>query len=380
MTVREVFEVLYSPVNAFKKISEKPDFKAVLLVLVLIIASMMISQYVVASKLLLENRAPESDDWTEALTNQHSWVSNGELSVDDADYQMGNLDGNHSITSSALTETSIWMHVLDIGSINCSEEAGYIDLFFWVKWSHEAELAPSSGTLKLFSGSEDSYFESDVTSLLASSGEWTNITLSVGSDQGWTLTDSPDWQDITGIEFRLDWSSSANVTMKIDALFFRKYSSPLATGEFAALLPTILLEVVLNVAMNWILWAGILMIVAKLFNEELGRWNVFFVIIGYSFIATVVYTLVTVAPLSTLPMLNVPLDSNAFNALFDASWRFLPAYQLVSYIPIIGEVWITALGAIAIHTMKEEITWSKAATIAAVAFAIRFLLRLFLGF
>jgi hypothetical protein len=380
MTVREVFEVLYSPVNAFKKIIEKPDFKAVLLILVLVVASMMISQYVVASKLLLENRAPENDDWTEALTNQHSWVSNGELSIDDTDYQMGNTNGNHSITSSALTETSIWMQVLDIGYINCSEEAGYIELFFWIKGSHEAELAPSSGTLKLFSGREDSYFESDVTGLLASSGEWANITLNVGSDQGWTLTNSPDWQDITGMEFRLDWSSSANVTMKIDGLFFRKYSSPLVTGEFAALMPAILLEVVLNAVMDWILWAGILILVAKLFNEDLGRWNVFFVIIGYSFIATVVYTLVTVAPLSTLPMLNVPLDVDAFNALFDASWRFLLAYQLVSYIPVIGEVWIAALGAIAIHTMKEEITWSKAATIAAAAFAIRFLLRLFLGF
>jgi hypothetical protein len=293
---------------------------------------------------------------------------------------MGNTDGNHSITSSASTETSIWMQALDIGSINCSEEAGYIELFFWIKCSHEAELAPSSGTLKLFSGSEDSYFESDITALLNSSGEWANITLNVGSDQGWTSTNSPDWQDITGIEFRVDWSSSANVTMKIDGLFFSKYSSPFVTGDFTALLPFILIELVLNVAMNWILWAGILILVAKLFNEDLGRWNVFFAIIGYSFIATVVYTLVTVAPLSTLPLLNIPLDVNAFNALFDASWRLLPAYQLVVYIPIIGEVWIAALGAVAIHTLKEEMTWSKAATIAAVAFAIRFLLRLFVGF
>jgi ABC-type protease/lipase transport system fused ATPase/permease subunit len=136
---------------------------------------------------------------------------------------------------------------------------------------------------------------------------------------------------------------------------------------------------VLDFAMNWILWAGILILVAKLFNEDLGRWNVFFVIIGYSFIATVVYTLISVAPLSALPPLNVPLDANAFNALLDASWRPLLAYQLWLYIPILGQVWIAALGAVAIRVMKE-ITWSKAATIASVAFAIRFLLSLFLGF
>ncbi len=378
LVVREVFEVLYSPVNAFRKIIEKPDFKGVLLVLVLVISSMIISQYIVASKLLLENRTPENDDWTELLTNQHNWTSNGSPSIDETDYKMGNSDGNHSITSSVLTETSIWLKITDTGSINCSE-TGYNELFFWIKWTHEEGLSPSLGTLKLFSGSEESYFESDITGLLKSNGEWTNATLNVGPDQGWTSNNSPDWQSITGIEFRLDWSSSANLTMKIDGLFFRKFSSPLITGEFSILLPSLLIQLVLNFAMNWILWAGILILVAKLFNEDLGRWNIVFIIIGYSFIVTLVYTLVSVVPLSTLPILNVPLDADAFNALIDVSWRPLLAYQLWLYIPVIGEVWIAALGAVAVRLMKET-TWSKAATISAIAFAIRFLLRLFLGF
>ena len=376
---REIVEVLYSPVKAFRKIIEKPDFKAVLLILVLAVASMVVAQYVASSKLYLENRLPENDDWTESLATQHSWVSNGSPSLDETDYQMGNTDGNHSISSSVLTETSIWMKIVDIGSINCSEEAGYIELFFWIKWTHDAESSPSSGTLKLFSGSEESYFETNLASLLGSSGEWANATLNVGSGQGWSSNNSPDWQSITGIEFSLDWSSSASLTMKIDGLFFRKFSSPLITGEFGLLLPSILIQVVLNLAMNWILWAGILILVAKLFNEDLGRWNVFFVIIGYSFIAAVVYTLVNVVPLSTLPPLNVPLDLDALNALLEVSWRPILAYQVWLYIPIIGEVWITALGAVAIR-VKKETTWNRAVTIAAVAFAIRFLLRVFVGF
>jgi hypothetical protein len=374
---REIVEVLYSPVNAFKKIIEKPDFKAVLIILVLVVSSMVVSQYVLASKLYLEKRLPENDDWTESLTNQHNWTSNGLLSLDAADFKMGNTDGNHSISSSVQSGTSIWMNITNIGSVNCSREDGYIELFFWIKWINDAE-SPSSATLQLFSGS-DSYFESDITNLLASSGEWTNVTLQVGQDQGWTSNNSPDWQNITGLEFKLDWSSSANQTMKIDGLFFRKYSSPIVTGEFDAVMPSVLLQVVLNFAMNWILWAGILMIVAKLFNEDLGRWNVFFVIFAYSFIVTVVYTLINVVPLSTLPTLDVPLDTNALNALLDASWRPLLAYQLWLYIPVIGEVWIAALGAVVIRVMKET-TWSKAATIAVAAFAIRFLLSLFLGF
>jgi len=380
LVVREVFEVLYSPVKAFRKIIEKPDFKGVLLVLVLVVSSMVISQYVFYSKLFIEDRLPENDDWTEALTNQHNWVSNGSPLIDETDYKMGNSDGNHSISSSVLSEASIWLKIMDIGSINCSEETGYNELFFWIKWIHEAESVPGSGTLKLFSGGEDSYFEYDrITDVLNSSGEWTNTTLKVGSDQGWISYNSPDWQSITGIEFRLDWSSSANITMKIDGLFFRKYSSPIISGDFTGLLIPISLQFVLNFAMNWILWAGILIIVAKLFSEDLGRWTIIFTIIGYSFIATVVYTLVSVIPLSTLPLLNVPLDVNALNALLDASWRPLLAYHLWLYIPIIGEVWIAALGAVAVRLLKET-TWSKAASISIAAFAIRFLLRLFLGF
>jgi hypothetical protein len=364
---REVIEVLYSPVKAFRKIIEKPDFKAVLLVLVLVVSSLVISQYVISSKLFIENRLPENDDWTEALENQHNWVSNGLLSEDEADYKMG----NSSVTSSVPNATSIWLKITDFDSINCSE-TNYIELFFWIKWTHEEGVSPSSGTLKLFSGSEDSYFESDITSL-SSSGEWANITLKVGADQGWTSNNSPDWQNITEIEFRLDWSSSANLTMKIDGLFFRKYSSPIITGQFSAQLPFIILQHVLNFVMNWVLWAGILMIVAKLFNEDLGHWNVFFVIIAYSFIVTVVYTLISAVPFSTLPPLNVPLDADAFTALLGTSWSPLLAYQLWLYIPLIGEVWIAALGAVVVRLMKET-TWSKAATIAAVAFAINYFL------
>lgn len=378
MVVQEVFEVLYSPVKAFKKIIEKPDFKGVILVLVLVISSMLFVQYVASSKLLLENRNPEDDTWTETLLNQHNWTTNGILSTDAIDYMLGNLEGNHSIVSSASGETSIWLKLMDIGSVNCSE-AGYKDLLFFIKWTNDAELVPISGSLRLFSGGENNYFEyGNLVDLMLSNGNWANVTLNVGSDQGWTLKNSPNWQNITGIEFQLDWISSSNLSLKIDGLFFRNFVSPFATGAFESIILPIAFQVMLTFATNWILWAGLLLIIARLFQEDVGRWNVFFVIIGYSFIVSVVYTLISAIPLSTLPVLNVPLDPVALNAMLEVTWRPLLAYQLWLYIPIIGEVWLAALGAIVIRQIKET-TWSKAATIAAVAFAIRFILRLFFG-
>ena len=377
LVIREVFEVLYSPVNAFRKIIKKPDVKGVILILALVIISTVIVQSIVYSKFFLENRMPENDDWTESRVNQHYWISNGLLSLDETDYQMGNTDGNHSIVSSVQAE-SVWMQTTDITSIDSSEETGYAELFFWIKWTHEEESAPNLGNLKLYSKGENSYFETNITSLLAPNGEWTNVTLNIGPNQGWTTTNSPDWQNITSAEFNLEWSSSANLTLKIDGLFFRKFSSPALTGEFSSLLLPILVEALLTFAINWILWSGILIIIGKLFQVDLGQWQVLLVIIGYVFIATFVYTLITAVPLSTLPPLNVPLEAGAFNAMINKVWGSLPAYQVWLYLPLIGEVWIASLCAIVVRVMKD-IPWSRTATIAVVAFGVRFLLRLFLG-
>ena len=371
---REIVEILYSPVKAFRKIIEKPDFKGVLLVLLLVIASTVVFQFVYNSKQLYENRAPENDDWTEALTNPHSWVSNGLPSLDDADYEMG----NSSVTSSAPNATSIWLNVADFDSINCSGEKGYNEMFFWIKWVNEAETVPSSGTLRLFSGSEDSYFESIITEFSSSSGEWTNATLKVGSDQGWSSTNSPDWQNITGIEFNLVWLDSANLTMKVDGLFFRNYVSPIEALGFSVAMFSLFVSAAFSIAMNWILWAGVVIIVAKLFGEDLGRWNVFFVIIGHAFIVAAVYTLVSALAFSSLPVVSLPLDYDLQIAVFNELWLPNLAYQVGTLILWAGEVWIAALSAVVIRLMKNT-TWGKAATIAALAFAVRFVLRLFIG-
>jgi hypothetical protein len=375
LVVREVFEVLYSPVNAFRKIIEKPDFKGVLLVLVLVISSMVAAQYVGDPKYLYENRAPKNDYWTEAPTNQTRWLSNGLPELDNADFQLGNKDGNHSVTSSVLTETSIWLKLTDIDSIEISEETGYKELFFWIKWINENGLAPSSAKVKLFSGSENSYFESDITALLASSGEWINVTLKIGPDQGWISSNSPDWTSITGIEFRLDWSSSADLIMKIDGLFFRNFLTTIEMGQFGAGI----VYGIIHVGMNWILWAGILMIVAKLFQEELGQLNTVFIIIGYVFMVTFVTNIASAVAVSTFPTMTWLLNATATNyyPLDIELWFSNITYQFTSF--LIGEAWITALSAVAIRLMKNT-TWGKAATISVVAFAIRFILRLFLGF
>ncbi|PVX24824.1 MAG: hypothetical protein CW691_06375 [Candidatus Bathyarchaeum sp.] len=374
MVGREILEVLYSPVNAFRKIIEKPDFKGVLIVLLLVISATVALQFVYNERQLYENRAPQDDLWTETLTNPHIWSSIESASLDTQDYQMG----NGSISSSVMDSTSIWLKILDIDAINCYEETGYNELFFWINWNNDAGAPPTSGTLKLFSGSEDSYFETDITNLLPSSGEWGNTTLNVGPNQGWASNNSPDWQNITGIEFTLVWSDSANLALNIDGLFFRNYITSIEAAGLETAILYILFSVTFSVGINWVLWAGILFIVSKLFGEELGKWNVVFVIIGHAFLATAVYTLVSTLIFTSLPILTMPVESDLQVAAFSETWLPNLAYQAGTLILWAGEIWIAALSAIVIRLLKD-ITWGKAATISAVAFGVRFILRIFFG-
>ncbi len=379
MGVREVLEVVYSPVKAFKKIIEKPDFKGVLLVLALVIFSMVVVEYVAASKFLLETRMPDDDAWTESLSNQHSWVSNGALSLDDTDYKMGNTVGNNSVISSVSSSTNLWVQIIDIEPLDCSDDKGYKELFFWIKWIQENGSFPNSGaTLRLFSGSENNYFEFDLTGLLSSSsGEWTNVTIPLGPEsQGWDSTNA-DWKNITGLDFRMVWSISTDLAMKIDGLYSRKYVSPLETGAFSGAIIPILMSSAVSFSMNWILWTGILLVVTKVFREEVGPWTVFLVIIGHVFIVTGVHTIVGAVSLSTLPSLNLPLDDGAYSSLHEMLNPYL-AYQVWLYLPLVGEVWTALLCAIVIRLLRG-IPWGRAASISLVAFILRFILRFFFG-
>lgn len=364
MGALEVFKVLYSPVTAFKKIVEKPDYKAVLLVIGLILLSEIAGQYVLASRLTFETRTPDDENWTESIT---IWASDGSLALDILDFMVGNA----SVRVSASDKPSIQISTTSLGSLDCSGETGYVDLFFWISWEHGNGVPPSSATLQLFSGSAAKYFEVDLTDhIFASTGEWQNITVSLGPEsQGWNRFNS-DWGNVTGLDLHLGWSAPANVTMKLDGLYFRRYVPPIETSSIS--LSIIALNSALLFFIDWTLWSFILLIVAKVFGEEVGQWNVFFFIIGYAFMATVVVNLVNILSLSTLPALQVPLDVD-FPALINQFWAPHAAYQVWMYLPLIGRAWITFLCAIVIRSLRE-VTWGKAVSISVLAFVIRFVL------
>jgi hypothetical protein len=74
----------------------------------------------------------------------------------------------------------------------------------------------------------------------------------------------------------------------------------------------------------------------------------------------------------------MPFDPDLQVAAFTDTWLPNLAYQVGTVILWVGEVWIAALSTIVIRLMKN-INWGKAATISAVAFGLRFVLRFFFG-
>ena len=382
MPIREVFEVLYSPREAFKRIVKKPDIKGPMLILLITALVTAGAQYISASKMLFENPTPETDSWTEST---FLWTSNGVLQKDP-----DCIVGNYSISSSVSNGTRIWMKLNKIGSFDLSGKPEYRGLTFRIMWAHQEDKPPSSNaTLKLVSYEENRYFEYDLRSNITSlKNKWANLTVFSGSEQGWTPVNSPDWKSITGLEFQLAWSSSnaANLTMKIDDLFMGKYVSPLESDILNIMLINALTGSATDFIVRWILYAGLLLLLIKIFGGETGLWRVLFNAVGYAFAVTMIYIAVDALLISTLPPLSFPLRAwspvageeeigfTLWNQIIQSNWRNTLAYNLRYYLPYVIHTWTVALGSIAIH-FTHELTWKKAVPISAMAYLMLIFLK-----
>lgn len=382
MFARHVLEVLYSPIKAFEEIIKKPDVKEPLLILVLVLFATVGAQYVTASRLFLQARTPVNDEWTELAEYISLWTFNGNVSTSE-----DRVVGNYSVESSVSNNTHVSLKIANIGPFNCSGNTGFEGLSFRIKWTHENATYPSSNaTLQLLSGTENGYFELSLVNSLEPSDKWANLTVVTGSENpNWTLIDSPDWKNITGLRFMLSWSTrdSADLKMRIDDLYFLSYVPFLETDSFRNLITPSLIDATIVFFINWVIYAGILLVTAKLFQENTGPWKVFFTVIGYAFIVTVVYILVSAILISTLQTLELPMKTwppttveefDALQVLIQERWHPALAYQFGALLPYIADGWIGLLFAVPIRSVCGT-TWKKALGISVIASVLGFFVR-----
>ena len=357
LVVKEVLKVLYSPVKAFEEIVKKPSVKGPLLVLALTLLATVVLQSVVASKYSFLTATPDNDNWTESAS---LWNSNDTPSVDGAE----GVVGNYSVKSSVTNNTYIWMNITGIGQFNCSGETGYKALSFRIKWIHQNETFPSSNaTLRLFSNNQNGYFELNLIVLINSSDTWANVTVEVGQDNpNWTSLNSPDWGNITGLEFRLVWSDAADLTLKIDDLHFGKYVSWLTAAASDVIIISSI-NAAIAFFYNWGVYGVFLLIFMRIFHGKTGALTKFFVVIGHVFIVTTVYILVNALLFSTLPQVT----AETFQEKWVSNW----AFQLGYYLDFAFKAWMAVLFAIAMRSFSQ-LTWTKAALISAITLILSY--------
>ncbi len=373
--------MFYTPIKAFKEITEQPDFKAPLLILVLVLCATAGTQYITASRLYLEDRTPANDEWTESTEPTLLWVSNGAILVSE-----DRVVGNRSIQSSVLNETQISLKLADIGALDLSREAGFEGLSFRIKWTHENRIFPSSdATLRLFSGTESRYFMSHITGDLSeSSNAWANLTVRTGYEENWDPVNLPTWENITGLQFLLNWSDvdSGKLNMTLDDVYFFKYVSFVDTEYVGTLIVSALLDATIVFFINWVVYAAVLLVTVKLFQEKTGPWKPFFTVIGYVFSVSVIYVLVNAVLFAVLPELRLPAQTwpptaeefSAVQVLVQERWEPTLTYNVGLILPYIIDGWIGLLLAVVVHSLCET-TWKKAMAIAVVASVLGFFMR-----
>jgi len=389
MIIKDILRVIYSPIKAFESIVKKPDIKGPFIILALILVCVAIEQYVFASKILLATRTPENEQWTESLASSWSWTSNGIISLDNITHVIG----NYSVRSIVSNGTSIRLKITKIGTLNCVGDEGYKRLSFWMNWTHQLRSFPSNSKLRLFSTNESQYFELNMVDLIPkSSGEWGfPIEAAVGSDtqigswETWDSVNSPNWENITGIEFILEWSSSdrANLTMNIDDLYFvKKPFSFLTTKSSSDYIVFALISTVIGFFLTWIVYVGSFFVIFSGSHQKISSWRALFIVLGYAFAIAIGGVLIRAILYSGLPALSFPLrswppstgaDSLRASALTARFWYSSVVYPLTLFVNIGLDVWIVALCAVSMRALGG-LSWKKAAIFAAFAYFIKFFL------
>jgi hypothetical protein len=362
----DVLKTLYSPIKAFEEIVKKPDVKGPLLILVLILLLTAGLQYASASKISDEEPMTNRDEWTESAAWIPEWASNGEEPSRNAD----NVVGNYSVMSSVANNECIWMRLTGIGPINCSGDGTYERLSFRIKWIRENGIFPNSEVaLRLLSNNNDAPLKLDFSDKISnSSGKWSNVTVDIGpKSKGWESSGSLMWENVTGVEFVLAWEDAANLTMKIDDLYFAKFV-PLTKYFFNGWFSSLMMSA-LGFFIHWGLYGGVLLLVIKGFGEKLGSWKALFLVVGYLFSVRIIHLLVSVVLVPMLP--EVRLENLA------PIWYSTLPYQTILCFSLVTDVWIAALCAIAVRFFYT-FTWKKALGIAVLAGLLNFTLRPFI--
>jgi hypothetical protein len=372
--LKNIFKVIYSPLEAFKEISQNPRYIGPIIVMILFTAANIGVTYNIISKTYIEQILPTAellDEWTE---NSTLWTPGPEVNIteNNIDYINGTYYGNRSIQFSIIDNKQISMQLNDTGSINCSGLDGYKNLYLRMKWT-SPENTPENATIYLFSAALSDYFYYNLTEKTsdATFNVWNNLTVPLDTEKWSKNGTHADWGNITGLRLELTWSNSTNITLLVDGLLFGGvFKSPVE--NFTGYLFNFSIVSVMQFIIKWVFLSGILYIMTKAFKAQ-TVWKTSLILVGFALITLFVQAVINNATFSTLPTLRYPLEviggvqgesEAAYSKILEETWL---VSQISSYVQIGIYIWTIALCAIATRLLAE-FSWSKSFLVAAVAF------------
>ncbi len=365
-----VFQVLYTPREAFGEIVEKPSVKGPILILLITLPIILGGQYVSGAKFFLETPSPENDLWTENSSESHTflWSSGNGVIFNDGDYVAGNYSVSVSLTNSSL----IWLRLTSIGTFNCSEE-GHNRLSFRIKWVNEKNVPPANAVLQLFSfNNESRKFELHINDIIANNTNiWANVTVDLATAK-WVVAEEhlPSWTNVTGIGFQLVWDDPTSLTMKIDDLFFGRYIPVISSNVFGTQIAYSLVRNGINFLLEWVILSSVVFLALKSFSDYKGSWKNLLYVMGYVYSPSIIYLAALAVLFFYLPPFYIPYSITylEYLELYQSSWG-LP----ISVLNLLFYLWITGLCVVALRRMHES-SWSKALLVGFGAVVISLLL------
>ncbi len=370
----QIIKVIYSPFKAFREIIQDPKYLGPVMVMILFIAAYTGFSYIATSKLYDEQTLPiasNRDEWTE---NSDLWTSNVSVVTESDDCLSGGSYGNKSIQARA-NGTQIWMQLNPTESINCSGPEGYNKTSFRIKMIQPDTTELNEASLYLFSGQAE-YFYYNLIEQFISLNEtvWNNLTVTIGPESEWTeKSANADWSNVTSLGFEFIWSKDADLTVRIDGLFFRGVFKPIIQ-ELPMSVFNFSVGAFMQFTIKWVILSGLLYIMIKAFGAKTA-WRPLLILVGFALITIFIQAAVNAVAFSTLPRINRPLElaggvggefEIAYNNFMEEIWL---VDQICRYVQIGVLVWTIVLCSIATRELAE-FSWTKSFLVSVVAYFI----------
>jgi len=379
-----VLKVLYSPLKTLKEVIQNPKYIGPLLIMILFVAVNIASTYVVFSKQYYEQILPNGtnlDVWTESST---FWTSNANI-TESSDAINGSIYGSVSIAFSAQNTSQVSTQLTGIGTVNCTYPDNFYRLSFRTKLISPG--SPENVTIQVFSlNSSSDYFYSDLTQEFqnaAYNNIWNNITIQLASSN-WTSSNSnADWGSVTGLQLNFTWSTSSNVSLLVDGLFFHgPYKSLIETAGASYLFEYAIGDVFQFVIM-WILLTGLIYMLVKAFKGKIV-WKPALIAVGFILITMFIGGLINAISYSTLPTIHYPFEiiGGVQGEGTAAANLIASQISLVTQIDTIVEflvwAWTAVLAMIVVRT-TSEFSWAKSVAVALIAYLITLIITFFIA-